>query len=281
MAERFTNPFPRFFTDSAALLSGGKLNFYVDDGGTTPKDTYSDSALTTANANPVILDASGVVPDIYLDGAYRITLENSDGVQQAESDNINSGSGDVTAWQTYDSAVDYASGPSVIVTASNGKYYKSIDTPNLNNEPSVSPAYWERLYLISDTDPALGGPLDGGDKTVKNINLLDYGEVTNAIGSTGGGTQDIDLTLGNVVSLTVDTSANTFTFSNPTDSDEMCGFTLWMTNGGSQPINWPASVDWPSGAAPTPTTAGLDKFVFETIDGGTIWTGDLINLDYS
>ena len=87
--------------------------------------------------------------------------------------------------------------------------------------------------------------------------MKDYGEVTNAIGSTGGGTQDIDLTLGNSISATVDTGANTFTFSNPTASDEQCGFVLYLTNGGSQTVNWPASVDFAGGTAPTLTSAGL------------------------
>ena len=53
---------------------------------------------------------------------------------------------------------------------------------------------------------------DSLDATVTKVNLKDYGETTNAIGGTGGGTQDIDLTLGNSVTATVDTSANTFTF---------------------------------------------------------------------
>jgi hypothetical protein len=112
-------------------------------------------------------------------------------------------------------------------------------------------------------------------------NLKDYGEITNAIGSTGGGTQDIDMTLGNSVTATVDTSANTFTFSNPTASDELCGFTLLLTNGGSQTVNWPASVDWPAGLAPTLTAAGVDKLVFETTDGGTNWQGNAAGLAYA
>ena len=111
--------------------------------------------------------------------------------------------------------------------------------------------------------------------------FTDYGETVNIIGSTGGGTQSIDLNLGNVASLTVDTSANTFTFDNPRTTGIACGLTLWVTNGGSQTINWPASVVWPSASAPTLTASGLDKLVFETIDGGTTWSGDLINLDYS
>lgn len=125
------------------------------------------------------------------------------------------------------------------------------------------------------------GTQNFADNTLQRANLLDYGEVTNAIGSTGGGTQDIDLTLGNSVTATVDTSANTFTFSNPTASDEKCGFTLLLTNGGSQTVNWPGSVDWPAATAPTLTAAGVDKLVFETTDGGTTWEGNLAGLAYA
>jgi hypothetical protein len=127
----------------------------------------------------------------------------------------------------------------------------------------------------------LSGAMDGADQQVKKINLLDYGEVTNAIGSTGGGTQDIDLTLGNSVTATVDTSTNTFTFSNPTASDEGCSFDLFLTNGGSQTVNWPASVDWAGATAPTLTTSGVDWLVFATKDGGTIWNGAVVGLDMS
>jgi hypothetical protein len=125
------------------------------------------------------------------------------------------------------------------------------------------------------------GTQNFADNTAQRLNLLDYAEVTNAIGGTGGGTQDIDLTLGNSVTATVDTSANTFTFSNPTATDELCGFTLILTNGGSQTVTWPASVDWPAATAPTLTAAGVDKLVFETVDGGTTWTGNLAGAAYA
>ena len=127
----------------------------------------------------------------------------------------------------------------------------------------------------------LAAAIAGADNQIGRVNLIDYGIVTNAIGSTGGGTQDIDVTSGNSVSATVDTSANTFTFSNPTASDEMCGFSLVLTNGGSQTVNWPASVDWAGGTAPTLTTSGVDVLVFFTIDGGTIWHGMVASADSS
>ena len=109
----------------------------------------------------------------------------------------------------------------------------------------------------------------------------DYGEIVNAIGGTGGGTQAIDLTLGNVVSATVDTSANTFTFTNPTATGKNCGFILYLTNGGSQTVAWPAAVDYPGGTAPTLTASGVDILVFNTTDAGTRWYGNLVGAAYA
>lgn len=147
-------------------------------------------------------------------------------------------------------------------------------------------------YLTGDWRMTNFEAADGTPLTIKTLsetlgcvdNLLtrpvieDYGETLNAIGGTGGGTQDIDLELGNVVSATVDTSANTFTFSNPPASGTVGSFTFIVTNGGSQTVNWPASVDWAGGTAPTLTTAGVDVLTFFTLDGGTIWYGFVTGL---
>jgi hypothetical protein len=117
------------------------------------------------------------------------------------------------------------------------------------------------------------GVVNHADYVVQRPNLKDYAETHNAIGDTGGGTDDIDLTAGNVVSATVSTGTQTFTFSNPPASANAGSFTLILTNGGSQTVNWPGSVDWAGGSAPTLTTSGVDVLVFTTIDGGTIWYG--------
>ena len=123
------------------------------------------------------------------------------------------------------------------------------------------------------------GSLSMVDNLITRPVLKDYGEAVNAIGGTGGGTQDIDLTLGNVVTATVDTSANTFTFSNPPASGTAGSFTLTLTNGGSQTVNWPGSVDWAGGTAPTLTASGVDIITFTTVDAGTIWYGFAAGLD--
>jgi len=109
--------------------------------------------------------------------------------------------------------------------------------------------------------------------------MKDYGETVNAIGSIGGGAQTIDITLGNVVTGTVDTSETTFTFSNPPASGTAGSFTLILTNGGSQTVNWPAAVDWAGGTAPSLTASGVDVITFLTTDGGTTWLGFAAGLD--
>jgi len=121
------------------------------------------------------------------------------------------------------------------------------------------------------TGMTLAGAVTGADQTVSAINLKDYGEVTNALGSVSGSTT-IDLTAGNSVTATAG-GAISWTFSNPTASDELCGFVLKLVNGGSATQTWPGSVDWPSATAPTLTTSGTDVLVFITCDGGTTWYG--------
>lgn len=116
------------------------------------------------------------------------------------------------------------------------------------------------------------------DAMVVRPYFKDYAEVVNAEGG-GGGTIDLDISAGNVITATVDTSTTTFTFSNPSASGRACSFTLVLTNGGSQTVNWPASVDWAGGTAPTLTTSGIDILEFFTINAGTTWYGFAAGLD--
>lgn len=144
---------------------------------------------------------------------------------------------------------------------------------------------WELLNPANASVPLTGGTMSGtlamADNTISRPKLLDYGETVNAIGAIGGGTQDIDLESGNVVSATVDTSETTFTFSNPPASGTAGSFTLFLTNGGSQTVNWPASVDWAGASAPSLTSSGVDILTFVTIDAGTTWYGFAAGLDMS
>ena len=76
---------PRFGTIEQYLDSNGDplvsgLMYFYEPGTTTPQDTYSDAALTTANTNPVVLSADGRQPDIFFDGSIKCVIKDADGV---------------------------------------------------------------------------------------------------------------------------------------------------------------------------------------------------------
>ena len=136
------------------------------------------------------------------------------------------------------------------------------------------------ISIDSAADMTFGGYLACADEQVRRPEFIDYAEAVNAIGNTGGGTQSIDLTLGNVVSATQNTSATTYTFDNPSATAKGCSFTLFLTNGASNSGTvWPGAVDWAGGTEPTLTSSGIDILTFTTVDAGTIWYGFAAAID--
>ena len=115
------------------------------------------------------------------------------------------------------------------------------------------------------------------DNEVIRPKVKDYSMTVNALGNISGATT-VNLEIGNYVTATC-TNNVTWTFSNPAASGSACGFILVLTNGGAYTQTWPASVDWPFGAAPTLTSSGTDVLVFITNDGGTIWRGNITMQD--
>ncbi len=74
---------------SGVVVPNSKLTFSLT-GTSTLSDTFTDSALTVANANPVVADAEGTFPVIYLDPTvtYRVTWTTSDDVLIDQIDDI-------------------------------------------------------------------------------------------------------------------------------------------------------------------------------------------------
>lgn len=74
-----TDRFPDFLNpavdSSGNVLNGAQLFFYTV-GTSTKKNTYSDSAKTIANTNPIVLDSDGRHPDIFMliDEQYKVVL---------------------------------------------------------------------------------------------------------------------------------------------------------------------------------------------------------------
>lgn len=80
----------QFFDDSGDPLSGGKIYTYAA-GTTTPLTTYTNSTGVTPNANPVVLDSAGRVPEeIWLDSTlnYKFVLQSFTGTLIWTKDNV-------------------------------------------------------------------------------------------------------------------------------------------------------------------------------------------------
>lgn len=116
----------QFFTNTGAVLTGGKLYTYLA-GTTTPTTSYTTSAGTTARTNPVVLDSAGRVPsggEIWiLPVSYKFILRDSNDVLIATYDNV-FGIG-ATAVQNYTgtgSTTNYAVSGNVVAVYINGVY---------------------------------------------------------------------------------------------------------------------------------------------------------------
>jgi hypothetical protein len=83
--------------------------------------------------------------------------------------------------------------------------------------------------------------------------------------------------------LLIPSGVVTLTFTNPYASGTVTVWSLILQMGGTAyTVNWPASVKWAGGAAPT--LSGINKMdilSFMSYDGGTTWYGQLIGKSFA
>jgi hypothetical protein len=77
----------QLFDSAGDPVAGGKLYAYAA-GTSTPQNTYTDVDLTTANANPVILDSAGRATVFLSPAAYKFTLKTSADVELWTQDDV-------------------------------------------------------------------------------------------------------------------------------------------------------------------------------------------------
>lgn len=256
-----------FFTPQAVRVNssgtpyaGAKANFYLT-GTTTQTNTYSDSALSSAHANPVVADAGGQFAAIYLDPAitYRCIITDSSDVQLDDIDPVH---------------VPIA-GSDIAITDSGG--YFTTD----NVEAALQQLAADYLAKAGGTMTGAltmsGANINMADNVLSRPAITDYGITHNAITSTSNAIT-ADCATGNSFYHLL-TENTTFTLDNPPASGTFGQINIIIQQdgaGGAYTVTWPASVDWPSGTAPTISTANdaVDVITLFTVDGGTIWYGN-------
>jgi len=257
-------------TATAISIDGGgtlATTFYGDVtiGGTTPTLTMGDAGAEDAS---IVFD--GNAKDFYValdDSADKLLIGEgstvgTNPILTITDDTVTIGDGAaVDTYLNFDgNAVDYRIG-------------LDDGTDKLEIGAGVAHGTTAAIAIDSAADMLVGGYINFQDEQAIRPEIKDYAETVNVLGDLGGGTDAIDITAGNVVTATVSTSTQTFTFTNPSATGKACSFTLILTNGGSQTVNWPSSVDWADGTAPSLTSSGVDILTFTTVDAGTIWYG--------
>ena len=84
----------------------------------------------------------------------------------------------------------------------------------------------------------------------------------------------LDFNVATVFNVSLTSNITTITLSNVQSSGRATSFALVLTGDGTaRSITWPGSFNWPSGTAPSVTSAAgkKDVYVFFTTDGGTTW----------
>lgn len=94
---RFVLPYQTVVDANGVPIPGAQLFFYAS-GTSTPINTYSDAALTVPNTNPVVANAAGVFPNIFmLPVYYKVVLTDSLGDQIWTADPVFSSGGGTSA----------------------------------------------------------------------------------------------------------------------------------------------------------------------------------------
>jgi hypothetical protein len=118
---------------------------------------------------------------------------------------------------------------------------------------------------------ALFDDIDTDLLAVQNATKLPIGA---ASGTSGTVTLDLESKFAKYFTVTPSDTL-TFAFSNvPTGGDFAVVVIVKIVNSGAETINWPASVDWPGGSAPSFATAGTHLAMLVSDDDGTTWRGN-------
>jgi len=263
MSQLFYIPQAVRINSTGTPYASAEANFYLT-GTTTRTDTYTDSARTTAHANPVVAGADGQFAPIYLDPAitYRcIITEASAGATIKDVDPIGTPltSSDILV---VDSGGYFAGTEVETVLADLGANYAKLSAANT----------WSADQTLSGADWKFA------DNVAERPELKDFSVTHNTISSSSG-TLTIDLSTGNSFQTLLTENISTVTISNPSPTGKFCQFTLRVIQdgaAGAYTVAWPAAVLFPGGTDPVISTGNdaVDVITAFTTDAGTAWHGN-------
>jgi len=151
---RYDRAGEQLFDDSGNPLVDGLIDFFKS-GSTDEADrikTFSDPDQKIPNSNPVILSAAGKVPPIFYDGQANVVIRTAGGTQVEAKGTFPSLAATGTAFAGWDALVTYESDQ--IVIGSDGRFYLSILSVNLGNDPTTTSGKWQEIRFVDVYDAA-------------------------------------------------------------------------------------------------------------------------------
>lgn len=80
---------------------------------------------------------------------------------------------------------------------------------------------------------------------------------------------------GNVATATSNGDITSMAITNPPAAEKSAVLELILTNGGANAIAYPTGTNWGAAGEPTLQASGINKIIFQTVDGGSTWTATL------
>lgn len=276
MAYLFANKLDTFFDDNAVRLASGWVYIY-NSGSGVAANSYSNSAMTNLNTNPVMLNAAGRPnTNIYLgNGAYRIELYNSSGVKVAETEDVVGQLPAISGAGDNGKVVGVSSGNYGLVTAASA----DLSYVTVNEEATLPNS--KRLIdgdldvVVSGANLSVNYPDSSGDNLVTGV-LLKNSKEAKQVNANATGALSIDYSQGSVYDMTQTGNITSFAVTN-VPSNGACVLTIIRrkSNTTAYSITWGASVKWDGGVAPAlgVVTTKVEVITLMTVDGGTTWFG--------
>jgi len=250
MSYLFANKLQTFFDANGNPLSGGKIYAYAN-GTSTLQNTYSNSALSSANTNPLILNSAGKPQqNIYLSPLnYRMELYTSADVLVTQCADV------VGQLPVINPATD--AGKAVAVNSGATAY-------TLSTIASGSAS-----YITVDAEATLPNSYQA-----VSTDFLTFTKVGDTVSIAQSGAVTIDYSLGSVCTIAQTGNITSVSVTNvPASSTVTLTVIRSQADATLRTLTWGSAYNFSGGTTPTlsASASAVDVFTLITTDGGSNW----------
>lgn len=238
------------FTDAGVVLAGGKIYTYTA-GTTTPVATYTTSALSVANSNPIVLTSAGRLPaSVWVGTGVNVKMVLTDST------------GTVIANGTIDNLppINDPAGLTISYTQVTGLAASATtDTTNASN-------------ITSGTLPA------ARISTLNGVQFSGWAATTPVAVTFSATAMAVDCSLSNVFTTTFTANVTVAPSMNNLKDGQTLNWFITQDGTGSRTMTWPASFKWSGASAGVLTTTAnaVDLLVATYRTATTSWYVSLL-----